>query len=480
MENYTMAKKEKAGHRQRLRERFLEGVAGSCSDETLLELLLSFAIARKDVRSLAHELIRVFGSLSKVLSASPDDLYKVKGIGQSSVALLKAVNFIRSSDVSAETRKPIPKGAGAVQQKLFENPLDGQPGPDSESSKPHEAEKPSIPSNQPEKECETSAGSSVADMAREPRHPSRPSKRTSSAKKSVRPACAEASAGRRKFQVSNGYLLEFDQLARILHFLLEHRDAKKINRKALQEDTGLADRQVESLVSMGSAMGLIKPGLQVLTPVGLLVAEHDIFIEKRGTLEWCHYAGAGSYRNLIWFEIFNRLLTEATPMSQEEWNEQLRSDLTGKYSKRTIGKGLYEEVRFVVDAYTKRNFSKLELLNQSSDERLYRRRYTDFAPLVLSAIIYDFCASREAHLSQVGEMAVTPGSPAVVFGLDAASFRQQIEGLHDRGWLRYETTHNLDQIRLKPGFSALEFLTAYFEDREPRETSNQSPGGIFE
>ena len=296
------------------------------------------------------------------------------------------------------------------------------------------------------------------------------SKKTSFAQKSVR----------RKFQVSNGYLLEFDQLARILHFLLEHRDAKKINRKALQEDTGLADRQVESLVSMGSAMGLIKPGLQVLTPVGLLVAEHDIFIEKRGTLEWCHYAGAGSYRNLIWFEIFNRLLTEATPISQEEWNERLRSNLTGKYSKRTLGKGLYEEVRFVVDAYTKRNFSKLELLNQSSDERLYRRRYTDFAPLVLSAMIYDFCASRESHLSQVGEMAVTPGSPAVVFGLDAASFRQQIEGLHDRGWLRYETTHNLDQIRIKPGFSVLEFLTAHFEDREPREGTKPLPGGIFQ
>jgi len=429
----------------------------------LLELLLTFAIGRKDVRSLAHELIRVFGNLSQVLSTSPstspDDLYKVKGVGQSSVALLKAVNFIRSSDVSTETKKPIPKGAGAVQQNLFENSLDGQPGPDSENSKPHEAEKPSISPNQPEKECEISTGSSVEDMVREPRYPSRPSKRTSSAKKSVR----------RKFQVSNGYLLEFDQLARILHFLLEHRDAKKLKRKALQENTGLADRQVESLVSMGSAMGLIKPGLQVLTPVGLLVAEHDIFIEKRGTLEWCHYAGAGSYRNLIWFEVFNRLLTKATPMSQKEWNEQLRSDLTGKYSKRTIGKGLYEEVRFVVDAYTKRNFSKLELLNQSSDERLYRRRYTNFAPLVLSAMIYDFCASREAHLSQVGEMAVTPGSPAVVFGLDVATLRQQIEGLHDRGWLRYETTHNLDQIRLKPGFSVLEFLTAHFEDREPKQ-----------
>jgi len=122
-----------------------------------------------------------------------------------------------------------------------------------------------------------------------------------------------------------------------------------------------------------------------------------------------------------------------------------------------------------------RNFRKLELLRGSSDERLYRRRYTQFAPLVLSAMIYDFCATKETHLSQVGEMAVTPGSPAVVFGLDAASFRQKIEGLHDRGWLRYETTHNLDQIRLKPGFSALEFLTAHFKDHEPRKDTKPSP-----
>ena len=88
-------------------------------------------------------------------------------------------------------------------------------------------------------------------------------------------------------------------------------------------------------------------------------------------------------------------------------------------------------------------------------------------------MIYDYCASKEDHLSQVSELVTTHGSPAMVFGLDAPSFRQQIEGLHERGWIRYETTHSLDQIRLKPGFSALEFLTAHFEDREPRQVSNQ-------
>ncbi len=77
-------------------------------------------------------------------------------------------------------------------------------------------------------------------------------------------------------------------------------------------------------------------------------------------------------------------------------------------------------------------------------------------------MIYDFCTARQVQLYQVPDMATTPGSPAMVFGLDAASMRQQIEAIHDRGWLRYETTHNLDQIRLKPGNSAIEFLTEQF------------------
>ena len=332
-----------------------------------------------------------------------------------------------------------------------------------------ESNKPSVSNNQPETQNGTSKVSNEDDIPQISPHSSQYSKKQIATTKSIR----------RKFQVSNGYLLEFDQLARILHFLLEHIDAKKISRKVLLEDTGMADRQVESLVSMGAAMGLITPGRQVLTPVGLLIAEQDIFIEKRGSLEWCHYAGAGSFRNLIWFDIFNRLLAEASTMTQEEWNERMRSDLAGKYSTRTIGKGLYEEIRFVIDAYMERNFSKLELLHRSSDERFYRCRYTEFTPLILSAMIYDFCAIKETNLFQVSEMAVTPGSPAVVFGLDVASLRQQIEGLHDRGWLRYETTHNLDQIRLKPGFSALEFLTAHFEDREPRADTKPSPGGLF-
>lgn len=412
-----MTEKEYSGHRQRLRERFLAGEAGAHSDEAILELILTFAIGRKDVKTLAQELIRAFGGLSQVLSAPSDELSKVKGVGQSSVALLKVIDFIRSISVSQKATSSLPKEKSSAQLSLFDGISDKQEGEDSFLK----------------------------------------SRNKGMGKKGAL----------RKFQVSNGYLLEFDQLARILHFLLEKRGVKKINRKDIMEETGLADRHVEGLISMGAAMGLIQPGLQILTPTGLLIAGHDIFIEKKGTLEWCHYKGAGSYRNLVWFEIFNHLMAQSPPHTQEKWIEHLRKMLEGAYSEKTITNNLYQEVRFVTDAYLNRNFSKLEILNRSADDRLYRRRHIDFEPLVLTAMIYDFCDSKGRQLLQTNEMSAMPGSPAILFGLDTRTLREQIEMLHEHGWLRYETTHSLDQIRLKPSFSAICFLTAYFEDHEP-------------
>ncbi len=129
----------------------------------------------------------------------------------------------------------------------------------------------------------------------------------------------------RKLQVSNSYPPEFDQLARVLNCLLERRESKRINRKELKEDTGLADRQVESLASIGTATGLIKPKVQTLAPEGLAIAARDIFLERRGVLEWRHYKEADSYRNLVWFEAFNRHLKEESAMTREEWQEYFRN-----------------------------------------------------------------------------------------------------------------------------------------------------------
>ena len=79
------------GHRERLRERFLKGGSDALADYELLELVLFRAIARRDVKPLAKELIRQLGSFSEVVSAPIERLKTIKGLGDSAIAELKIV-----------------------------------------------------------------------------------------------------------------------------------------------------------------------------------------------------------------------------------------------------------------------------------------------------------------------------------------------------------------------------------------------------
>ncbi|MEQ9528849.1 MAG: hypothetical protein RIF42_10645, partial [Parvibaculaceae bacterium] len=59
-----------AGHRDRLRQRFLKA-PDALPDYEILELILFRSIPRRDVKPLAKELLKEFGSLSGALSAEP-------------------------------------------------------------------------------------------------------------------------------------------------------------------------------------------------------------------------------------------------------------------------------------------------------------------------------------------------------------------------------------------------------------------------
>lgn len=79
------------GHRQRLRDRFLATDGDGMPDYELLEMLLAQAIPRRDVKPLAKELVDRFGSFAAVISADPERLLAVAGMGETSVAALKVV-----------------------------------------------------------------------------------------------------------------------------------------------------------------------------------------------------------------------------------------------------------------------------------------------------------------------------------------------------------------------------------------------------
>ena len=79
------------GHRDRLKSRFAEHGLESFNDINALELLLFYAIPRKDTNVMAHDLVDRFGSLSGVFDASLRELTEVPGIGENTALLIKLI-----------------------------------------------------------------------------------------------------------------------------------------------------------------------------------------------------------------------------------------------------------------------------------------------------------------------------------------------------------------------------------------------------
>ncbi len=79
------------GHRGRLRARFLKGGGDALPDYELLELILFGANPRGDVKPVAKALMKEFDSFARVISAEPAELAQIKGVGETAVAALKAV-----------------------------------------------------------------------------------------------------------------------------------------------------------------------------------------------------------------------------------------------------------------------------------------------------------------------------------------------------------------------------------------------------
>ena len=82
------------GHRQRLKQRFREEGLDHFTDIQVLEILLFYAIPRKDTNTIAHELLNKFGSLPQVLEAPEAELMKVSGISENVATLLHLVPAI--------------------------------------------------------------------------------------------------------------------------------------------------------------------------------------------------------------------------------------------------------------------------------------------------------------------------------------------------------------------------------------------------
>jgi DNA repair protein RadC len=93
------------GHRQRLRERFLQAGGEAVSDYEVLELILFRVFSQKDVKPLAKQLLREFGSFAEVISAPIERLKQIEGLGTAAITEIKIVQAAASRLARGEIKQ---------------------------------------------------------------------------------------------------------------------------------------------------------------------------------------------------------------------------------------------------------------------------------------------------------------------------------------------------------------------------------------
>ena len=85
------AQPDQLGHRERLRTRFMKSGVDALADYELLELILFQARPRGDVKPIAKDMIKQFGSFAEAVSAPSERLREISGVGDAAVIALKSV-----------------------------------------------------------------------------------------------------------------------------------------------------------------------------------------------------------------------------------------------------------------------------------------------------------------------------------------------------------------------------------------------------
>lgn len=100
---------EHEGHRARLKARFCNTGLDGLLDHEALELLLCYAIPRRDVKPMAHALLQRFGSLEAVLNARREELMQAAGVGENAALLLRLTGELeRRCRMQAQHKKEKP------------------------------------------------------------------------------------------------------------------------------------------------------------------------------------------------------------------------------------------------------------------------------------------------------------------------------------------------------------------------------------
>ncbi len=252
-----------------------------------------------------------------------------------------------------------------------------------------------------------------------------------------------------KLQLTNGYRPRFDQISRIMQFLLTKEGQKKVSRQEIISALGIPDKQIENLTSMMTGFGLVLPRVTLLTPFGKAVIQSDPYFDRLETLWMIHYLVSSNPEYVVWHRIINTVLPSQDQFSISQVADCYFSDLAIHFSERTISEKLPKEVGAVFAAYSRSELSHLGIIAAERTGNFIKSN-----PVDVPALAFLFCLAhfRVQHFPgssalNIEEICRAENSPGKVLLLSEYQVRAKLGDLHNAGMIRLEQLANLDQVR---------------------------------
>ena len=107
-----------AGHRSRMRDRYMKTGLNGFQPHEILEMLLYYAIPRKDTNQIAHELLDQFGALDRVFAADAYQLKRIPNMTENAVVLIRLLRDLYHYQIIDE-QLHIPLNSGKLAGEFF-------------------------------------------------------------------------------------------------------------------------------------------------------------------------------------------------------------------------------------------------------------------------------------------------------------------------------------------------------------------------
>ena len=249
---------------------------------------------------------------------------------------------------------------------------------------------------------------------------------------------------------------------------------------------GIGSNMVKSLRYWLTATGLtVEPEkgkkTQSFTPFGMLVYEHDRYIEEFGTLLLLHYQLVKSpERATSWYYFFNEF--NRSEFTREDFVSAIQAYILMQGENPVAIRSLNDDFNCIVGTYVPRYktsagrvspennidcpLGELGLLDiADKSKKLYRKampRVSEIDPWVLLAVIMDDAQDRK----EIGlnELLKSPGNIGKVFNLDVIGMIDALHEAEKYGAIKIIRTAGLDIIRINQRFSFEECVEKYYEN----------------